>query len=123
MDIREGIGAYTMGYPVGWMSASRDWPVVRFRCIAQIQPYLQDGAATFLMDGSVFDGNSGGPVFTFHAMQRGQSGGRYPHLVGMVASSACTREGENAGLGIVVPVELINETVDAALATRLSPRE
>ena len=116
LNIREGVGAYTMGYPVGWTTSTKDFPVVRFGVIAQMQPYLQDGANTFLMDGSVFPGNSGGPVFTFHPVAEGEPGSRYPHLIGMVSKTAVLPSGENAGLGVVTPVEHINEAMDHAIS-------
>ncbi|MDE0231304.1 MAG: trypsin-like peptidase domain-containing protein [bacterium] len=116
--ISEGDAVFMVGFPVGYYDDAKNWPVVRQGVIAQLQPYLEGSARTFLIDGSVFGGSSGGPVITVpqalaitgtHQFTRNA-------LIGMV--SGCRLHpglGENADLGIVVPLDTINETIETAL--------
>ena len=109
--LSEGDDLFLFGFPVGFYGDAKNWPTVRRGMVAQIQPYLQGNAQTFLIDGSVFGGNSGGPVVTQINTRLNTHS-----LVGM--ASGCRldpRTGENADLGIVVPLDTINETVEAAL--------
>ena len=43
---------------------SKDHPIVRYGMLAQIQGWLREEHDTFLVDGSGFPENSGGPVVT-----------------------------------------------------------
>ena len=84
---------------------------MRRASVTQIQPLVQGTARTFLIDGSVFGGNSGGPVVTDASV-------RLPahHLIGM--ASGCQLDpltGETADLGLVVPLDTINDTIEMAL--------
>ena len=64
MILSEGDEVFIIGFPTGFEKDNKNWPVVRQGVLAQIQPYLQGKAGIFLIDGSVFGGNSGGPVVT-----------------------------------------------------------
>lgn len=109
--LSEGDDLFVLGFPVGFHEDAKNWPVVRRGTIAQIQPLFQGKATTFLVDGSVFAGNSGGPVVADTSVHLN---GYY--LVGMVSGSHFhPRTGENADLGLVVPLDTINETIDMAL--------
>lgn len=116
--ISEGDGIYIVGFPQGYYPAAKNWPVVRQGVIAQIQPYLQGENGIFLIDGSVFGGNSGGPVVT--QIQGTSIGGTAKtdsnSLIGMVSGYKPYETGENADLGIVVPLDTINETIEMALS-------
>ena len=61
----EGTPIALTGYPVSMLRArDRNYPVVQFGYIAQIQGYLAGAQnhAVFLIGGAIFPGNSGGPV-------------------------------------------------------------
>ena len=114
-----------IGFPLGMMEGGRkNYPAVRAGTIAQIQGYL-DGDPEhriFLIDGSVFGGNSGGPI----VVRKGTMNSEGEILsntamIGMVAravhvetirkdeSSADVME--NADLVNAVTMESINETI------------
>ena len=115
--IGEGDQVFMLGFPRGWYKDVWNWPVVRQGIIAQIQPYLLGTAETFLIDGSVFGGNSGGPVAmrpTIISLE-GTQAYRKNGLIGMTCGHQLGQTGENADLGIVVPVETINKTIEEAL--------
>ena len=116
--IGEGDAVFVVGFPVGYYADTKNWPVVRQCVVAQIQPYLEGSARTFLVDGSVFGGNSGGPVITVPqalAITGTQQFTRNA-LIGMVSGHQVNPGlGENADLGVVVPVDTINEAIESAL--------
>lgn len=62
MTLSEGHQVYVLGFPIGWRSGNRDYPIVRSGVLAQVQGWLNNEHDTFLVDGSGFPGNSGGPV-------------------------------------------------------------
>ena len=125
MGFFESTPVSMIGFPIGMMEGGRkNYPVVRSGSIAQIQGYLDGDRehAGFLIDGSVFGGNSGGPAVvrkgTLNCEGRALSD---TVLVGMVTGSAYTNARledeslsdvmENANLVHVVAVEEIHATV------------
>ena len=107
----EGDDLFVVGFPVGYYEDAKNWPVVRRGMVGQIQPLIQGKAKTFLIDGSVFGGNSGGPVLTDTSVHFDAQ-----YLVGM--ASGCRLDpqtGQNADLGLVVPLDTINDTIEMAL--------
>ena len=116
--LNEGDAVFILGFPVGFYADVKNWPVVRQGVVAQIQPYLEGSARTFLIDGSVFGGNSGGPVVTVPQALAitGTQQFKSTALLGMVSGCQLNAAvGENADLGIVVPLDTINEAVESAL--------
>ena len=116
--LNEGDAVFILGFPVGFYADVKNWPVVRQGVLAQIQPYLEGSARTFLIDGSVFGGNSGGPVVTVPQALAitGTQQFKSTALLGMVSGCQLNAAvGENADLGIVVPLDTINEAVESAL--------
>ena len=124
-DFSEGDEVFILGFPAGWREGSQDYPIVRHGMVAQIKGLANGDHDTFLVDGSAFGGNSGGPVLT--KPQAGSIEGtsriEQVRLVGMVAASTnITRTSdsgpqvqENADLIIVEPINQVNETVELAL--------
>ena len=110
---------FVVGFPVGFYKDVKNWPVVRQGVLAQIQPYLRGAARTFLIDGSVFGGNSGGPVITKPQPMsiKGTQQFTKNALIGMVSGCRLNPvSGENADLGIVIPLDTINDTIEMALS-------
>ena len=118
--VGEGDDVYLIGFPEGKIEGHRDRPVVRQGILAQVQGWLHEEHDHFLVDGSSFGGNSGGPVVT-----RPRSDLSEDHilshslLLGMVQASALSHGtsegGENADLVHVIPVDAINDTIERAL--------
>ena len=114
----EGNRALVIGFPEGgWYEGRKDWPLVRSAMIAQVRPYLRENVNTFLIDGNVFPGNSGGPVVGDVGTAKTIGAVTYPRhrLVGMVCATPNSSLGGSAGLGVVVSIEKINEAIDEAL--------
>ena len=126
----EGDEVFLLGFPIGWSPGSQDYPIVRNGVLAQLQGWLNGDHATFLVDGSGFPGNSGGPVVTKPQLMTFDDSGRFEsaYLVGMVAERrfsdietnvASTVENtyleETADLIEVVSVDDIEDTIDLAM--------
>lgn len=120
-SLLEGDGVFIIGFPHGWKEGRHDYPVVRHGVLAQIRGWYNQEHQTFLVDGSGFGGNSGGPVVTKPEMSA-VSGFANAYiteskLIGMV--SQVTRElasGQHSDLVVVVPVDSIEETIELAKA-------
>ena len=124
-----GDGVYVLGFPMGLAGAERNYVITRKGSIARITDYIGGDQPTFLIDALIFPGNSGGPVFcALEAMAiTGTQGHHDVLLIGVVraylpytevAVSQQTQQPrvlfeENSGLADVVPVDRINETVQA----------
>ena len=110
-ELSEGETVYILGFPIGWREGRQDYPIVRHGILAQIRGWLKGEHETFLVDGSGFPGNSGGPVI----VTTPQVGA----LIGMVSkiklSPLIAGLSETADLIEVIPMESINETIEFAM--------
>ena len=129
--ISEGDGVFVLGFPLGIAGAQRNYVIVRQGVVARIRDWLDGHQNSFLIDASIFPGNSGGPVLIKPEATAIQ--GTRPNqrcgLVGMVSTYVPYQEvavseqtgrprmvfEENSGLGVIVPVDQIAETVVHAL--------
>jgi len=62
IGLTEGDGVFTLGFPLGLVGEERNFVIVRQGCIARIRDALAGTSKEFLVDMSIFPGNSGGPV-------------------------------------------------------------
>ena len=129
--ISEGDGVFVLGFPLGEAGDERNYAIVRQGIIARAQDWLKGDARTFLIDASIFPGNSGGPVLLRPELTsiQGTKANHKCGLVGMVSSYLPYQEvaisqqtgrprmifEENSGLGIVVPHDAIQETIRVAV--------
>ena len=127
----EGDEVFLLGFPIGWSPGSQDYPIVRSGVLAQIRGWLKGDHKTFLVDGSGFPGNSGGPIVTKPQIFSfgGSTGRTNMCLIGMVMERRYSElETENypsyeqeywketADLIEVVPMEQIDETINLAMS-------
>jgi len=126
--ISAGDGAFVLGFPMNLAGAQKNYTIVRNAIVARIDQLFDGTERTFLLDGFVFPGNSGGPVFSrpdaFSI--EGTKAHNKSVLVGMVISydpyqdiaiSTQTKRPrvlfeENSGLTNVVPVDYIDQTIE-----------
>lgn len=118
--VGEGDDVYLIGFPVGKIEGYRDRPVVRQGILAQVQGWLHEEHDHFLVDGSSFGGNSGGPVVTRPRTDLPEDDIlSHSLLLGMVQGASLSHGinegGENADLVHVIPVDAINDTIERAL--------
>lgn len=110
--LSEGETVYILGFPIGWREGTQDYPIVRHGILAQTRGWVKGDHETFLVDGSGFPGNSGGPVIVTTPQVNS--------LIGMVTKRKLSPvlEGilnETADLIEVIPMEAINETIQFAM--------
>ena len=126
----EGDGIFVLGFPLGEAGEERNYTVVRQGILARVQDWLKGNAHSYLVDASIFPGNSGGPVLIKPeiAAIQGTKSNNTCALIGMVSSYLPYREvalsqqtgrprmifEENSGLATVVPQDVINEAVQVA---------
>ena len=93
-QVSEGDGIFVLGFPLGESGEERSYAIVRQGIIARIQDWLRESTRTFLIDSSVFAGNSGGPVLLKPeiASVRGTNTNDRCALIGMVSSYLPYRE-------------------------------
>lgn len=127
-ELSEGDGVFMLGFPTGWVPGKHDYPVARHGVLAQVQGWLNKEHDTFLLDGSGFRGNSGGPVVTAARppFPIGKPSTAYlSSLIGMVSQrklSGAAGSGEfgevleNADLVVVTPMDAIDETIELAMS-------
>ena len=131
IDVSEGDGVFVLGFPLGEAGDERNYAIVRQGIIARAQDWIKGNAQTFLIDASIYPGNSGGPVLlkpetlTIEGTKPNCRSG----LIGMVSAYIPYQEiavstqtdrprmifEENSGLGVVVPHDAITETIKAAV--------
>ena len=129
--VAEGTSVALLGFPLGLSGEHGHHAIVRTGSIARIRDWLQGEDENFLIDCPVFPGNSGGPVITIpdpgaiKATPRVETS----RLLGMACSYIPYREVavsqqtqdpriifvENSGLAPVLPVKMIQETVQEDL--------
>lgn len=130
-QISEGDGIFVLGFPLGQAGDERNYVIVRQGIIARFQHWLKGHSRTFMIDASIFPGNSGGPVLLKPeiASIEGTKANDRCGLIGMVSSYLPYQEiaistqterprmifEENSGLAIVVPHDVIQEAVNFAV--------
>ena len=123
----EGDGVFVIGFPLGLVGDSGNYPIVRYGVIARIQDWIRRHQETFLIDAPAFPGNSGGPVVLKPERASIGQTKSITHclLVGVISNQLRSREvavsehtgeprvvfQEDTGLAEVVPVEMVQEAI------------
>ena len=127
IGVSEGDGVFVLGFPMGLVGIERNSVIVRSGVIARLQDAYAGHVPYFLIDTSVFPGNSGGPVILKPEMVaiEGTSTNNESLLVGVVQSyipytdTAVSQQTgqirsvfmENSGLAQILPIQFIEETI------------
>ena len=130
IEVSEGDGVFVLGFPLGIAGQERNFTIVRQGMLARVRDWLEGISRTILIDASIFPGNSGGPVITKpeSVAIRGTKNNSRAQLIGMVSSylpyddiAVSPQTGkprvifqENSGLANVVPIDVIQETIEIA---------
>jgi S1-C subfamily serine protease len=129
--VSEGDGVFVLGFPMGMVDTERQYVICRGGVIARIRDLLEGKTTDFLVDATVFPGNSGGPVIIRPEIGslQGTKSVKRANLIRIVkayvpyrdvALSEQTRSArivfeENSGLSAVEPVDHILKTVELAM--------
>lgn len=134
-----GDGVFVLGFPMGLTGpGQRSYVIARRGAIARISDLLDGAATTFLIDAFVFPGNSGGPVVSAPNANviQGTKAQDRSYLIGVVRAylpytdiAVSQQTGqlrmlaqENSGLAEVIPIDYVNETIEAAMAAEAKRR-
>lgn len=129
-QVTEGDGIFLLGFPLGLVHEDRQYVICRNGCIARIRDFSENRSSNFLIDASVFPGNSGGPVILspYGMAVQGTNPNLNADLIGIVRSylpyqdiaiSEQTKKPriifeENTGLAVVESVDSIMATIQHA---------
>lgn len=129
--ITEGDRVFVLGFPMGLVDSTRQYVICRSGIFARIRDFLEGNSSEYLVDATIFPGNSGGPVVLCPSALaiQGTKAINRADLVGIVKSyvpysdvaiSQQTNKPrvifeENSGLTAIEPVDAIIETVDLAI--------
>jgi len=141
LDAGPGDEVFVVGFPLGIAGNERKHSIVRSGIIARLDPEIVHETGAFLVDCSVFPGNSGGPVFRKQMFfvdydeEPPKLSWYPPDFIGIVKSylpfidtavSLQTNRPrvsfeENSGLAYVVPVDAIRAAIQEHEAAVASP--
>lgn len=129
--VTEGARVFVLGFPMGLVDKVRQYAICRSGCVARIRDLLEGTTKDFMVDATVFPGNSGGPVILQPEATAitGTAAIMKADLIGVVKSyipyhdvAISQQTGsprvvfeENSGLAAVEPVDHITETIVLAL--------
>lgn len=128
-EVSEGDRIYVLGFPMSLVGNQRQYVISRQGCIARIRDYIDGHVLDFLIDSTVFPGNSGGPVVIAPESTtiNGTKSKLKANLIGVVKSYITYQDNavsqqtglvrvsfqENSGLASVEPVEHIKQTIQS----------
>lgn len=136
LNIGPGEELFVLGFPMGISGVARNYAIARTGMIARFDDELLATSHSFLIDASVFPGNSGGPVVVKPTTE--SLAGARPiaraYLIGAVRSYLPYEEvvyslqtetptprmvfTENSGLADVIAMDCVKEAADALCARR-----
>ena len=112
-DVEPGSEMMALGFPRGLASNAAGFPILRAGRIASYPIGPTDASPTFLMDFSVFPGNSGGPVFVAHSgRSTGTGDADDGEFVAGILTQQVEVEQQALGIGIVTHARFVRETID-----------
>jgi len=134
--VTEGDLIYVLGFPMGLVGGERDAVIARLGCIARVRDLLDGVVNSYIIDGSVFPGNSGGPVLLrpeSYAVS-GTPAVATAYAIGVVSGflhypdvAVSQQSGrprvvfeENSGLGVVFPMDDVYATAERVLQATLT---
>jgi len=127
--ISEGDGVFALGFPVSLVGDKSSSVIIRGGTIARVQDTYKSPNEPFLIDTTVFPGNSGGPVVNKPEMVaiEGTKAANDCNLIGIISSYVAYKDyaisqqtgnvrvvfEENSGLSYIFSVDSIKATVKA----------
>jgi hypothetical protein len=134
LGVAEGDFVYVLGFPMGLVGEERNLAIVRQGVLARVSDALLNPSHNYLIDAFIFPGSSGGPVILKPELTHIKEAKPIPmpFLIGLVkeyvtyqefAISAQTRKPrimfeENSGLAEVIPIDRVQECIDACLSSQ-----
>lgn len=103
-----------LGFPRGLSANAAGFPILRAGRVASYPLAPSAAFPTFLMDFSVFPGNSGGPVFMAQAARQrpGEAQAQEVQFIAGILTQQVELSGDRLDIGIVTHARYIRETVE-----------
>ena len=136
--IAQGDGVFVLGFPMGLAGSDQNYVIVRGGIISRLDSEIIEKDGAFLIDSTVFPGNSGGPVILKPDLAHlsGTKAVNQAYILGVVskyiqfsdvAVSQQTQEPrivfmENSGLSHVVPLDFVRQCVEPLLVNHEQQR-
>ncbi len=113
-EVGAGDEMMALGFPRGLAANQAGFPILRSGRVASYPVAPAKIFPTFLLDFSVFPGNSGGPVFMSNAAQRRGGAGDAPptQFIAGLLTQQVELNSERLEIGIVTHAKFIRETID-----------
>lgn len=114
-NVAAGDQMMTLGFPRGLAANAAGFPILRAGRVASYPVAPAKIFPTFLLDFSVFPGNSGGPVFmsgpSRHAVNDQGQGGQDVEFIAGLLTQQVELNSERLDIGIVTNAKYIRETI------------
>jgi S1-C subfamily serine protease len=115
-DVEAGDPVEVLGYPQGYASDNRGFPILRLGHLASY-PLTPASEATFLIDFPVVSGNSGGPVFVSRRIGKrpplvGAQGPQPDEFVAGIVAQQIVPGGQSISLGLAVHAVYVRQTLE-----------
>lgn len=115
-NVAAGDQMMTLGFPRGLAANAAGFPILRAGRVASYPVAPARIFPTFLLDFSVFPGNSGGPVFmsgpSRHAVNDQGQGGQDVEFIAGLLTQQVELNSERLDIGIVTNAKYIRETIE-----------
>jgi V8-like Glu-specific endopeptidase len=114
LEVGAGDEMMALGFPRGLAANQAGFPILRSGRVASYPIAPSKIFPTFLLDFSVFPGNSGGPVFMSDASRRraGAASGEPVQFIAGLLTQQVELNSERLEIGIVTNAKYIRETID-----------
>ncbi|MBS0361646.1 MAG: trypsin-like peptidase domain-containing protein [Proteobacteria bacterium] len=110
-QVEAGDQMMTLGFPRGLAANAAGFPILRAGRVASYPIAPAKIFPTFLLDFSVFPGNSGGPVFMSGAARHGDVDGKDAQFIAGLLTQQVELNSERLDIGIVTNARFIRETI------------
>ena len=112
LDVGPGDELLALGFPRGLSSNRAGFPILRVGRVASYPLSPVSAFPTFLMDFTVFPGNSGGPILWTPTARRrpGSTEPEHPFIAGMLSQEVIVGT-ERLELGVVVQAQYIRDAI------------
>jgi S1-C subfamily serine protease len=133
IGISVGDDIFAIGFPMGIAGEVQNYPCVKSGLISRIDSEIVTEKQAFIIDSSIFPGNSGGPVILrpTNMSLTGTKAVSNPYLLGVISGylpyreklythqtnppTVVTQTSENSGLTYCVPMDFVKEIYDSWL--------
>jgi hypothetical protein len=135
LNITQGDGVFVLGFPMGLAGKIKKYALVRNGIIARLDDEIIKDEYSFIIDSTIFPGNSGGPVFLkpSNISIEGTTAINKAYLLGIIKSYLSYQDiaysistsppqprivfTENAGLAYVIPLDYAIELASTLMPT------